>query len=825
MTCHRNRRGLDRRARLAFGLTALLALTVLCASAPVSAQQLTATDVTRAESRLRADSNGPVTTVRSPLTGLVGYFGTAPGAPLAGRLPATDPAEARALAFLESYGPAFGIASGRDVDLVKASLPDEVGMEHVRYVQTYRGVPVTGGELTVHLRGAGLVAVHAKTVADWGTIDVEPLLGAADAELAAQQSLAERLGVNDANLSEPRLVLLNQGLLEGRTTRSRLAWFIEATRIDLREYLWIDAKKGGVLLQFSQLTDARDRKIYDANDPGDGVFGALPGTLVRSEGGPPVVGGAADDANAAYDFSGDTYDYFFDEHGRDSYDGAGATLTSTVRFCPNEDNCPFANAFWNGTQMVYGLGFSAADDVAAHELTHAVTEYTANLFYYMQSGALNESYSDIFGETVDLLNGAGTDTPGVRWQLGEDVPGFGAIRDMANPTLFNDPGKLSDAEFHCGGDWRLDLGGVHHNSGVPNRAYSLMVDGGSYNGQTVTGIGLTKAGKIQYRALAHYLTSASDFLDNYHALQQSCTDLQGIAGITAGDCAEVSKALVAVEMDEVWPCSPATQSAVPSLCPADQAPSIAYFNDMENIPLPACPTMTVPSAWCTTGPASLLGAFATSGDYSLWGYNRSTVGTLVVQVSLPDGDVLPAGSRLQFNHAFGFDNVGTTYYDGGRVEYSEDGGANWSDAGPLIVAGQTYGGTLSTCCSNPLGGQSAFVAESWGFTASQLDLSTSAGTDFAYRFLLGTDFSVDEYGWFLDDLRIYSCSACVANRLLDNAYNGTAAVYRASNSITAGSGFAVGFAEDVVFEANTIVLQPGFKVGGGRFTARNAPCS
>jgi Zn-dependent metalloprotease len=820
MTCRCHRLELDRRALLTCGLLALLALPAL---APVSAQQLTSTDVARAVARLRADSDGPVTTVSSPSTGLVGFFGTAPGAPLAGRLPASDPAEARALSFLESYGPAFGIASTRDVHLVEASFPDEVGMEHVRYVQTYRGVPVTGGELTVHLRGAGLVAILGKTVADWGTIDVEPLVGAADAELEAQQSLAERLGVTDAQLSEPRLVLLNRGLLEGRTTRSRLAWLVEATRIDLREYLWIDAKKGGVLLQFSQLTDARDRKIYDANDPGDGVFGELPGTLVRSEGDEPVVGGAAADANAAYDFSGDTYDYFFDEHSRDGYDGAGATLTSTVRFCPFSGSCPFANAFWNGAQMVYGLGFAAADDVAAHELTHAVTEHTANLFYYMQSGALNESFSDIFGETVDLLNGAGTDGPGVRWELGEDVPDFGAIRNMADPTLFNDPGKLSDADFYCGGDYRFDQGGVHHNSGVPNRAYSLMVDGGSYNGQTVTGIGLTKAGKIQYRALAHYLTSASGFLDDYHALKQSCTDLQGIAGITAGDCVEVDKALVAVEMDEVWPCSPTTQSAVPSLCPADQAPSIAYFNDMENIPLPACPAMTLPGSWCTTGPASLLGAYATSGDYSLWGYNRGTAGTLVLQVSLPEGDVLPAGSRLQFDHAFGFENSGTTYYDGGRVEYSDDGGTNWSDAGPLIVAGQTYGGTISNARLNPLGGQSAFVAESWGFTATQLDLSASAGNDFAYRFLLGTDIAVDEYGWFLDDFRIYSCSACVANRLLDHAYNGTAALYRAS-SITAGSGFAVGLAEDVVFEANTIILQPGFKVGGGRFTARSAPC-
>ena len=163
--------------------------------------------------------------------------------------------------------------------------------------------------------------------------------------------------------------------------------------------------RGKLVLQFSQLTDARDREIYDTNSSS-----TLPGTLVRVEGGAAT---GDPDADAAYHYSGDTYDYFFNVHGRDSYDGAGATIISTVDYCkpPPAPACPYANAFWNGTQMVYGAGFPVADDVDAHELTHAVTEFTANLFYYMQSGALNESYSDIFGETVDQINSAGTDTP------------------------------------------------------------------------------------------------------------------------------------------------------------------------------------------------------------------------------------------------------------------------------------------------------------------------------------------------------------------------------------------------------------------------------
>src|SRR6185369_6471708 len=102
-----------------------------------------------------------------------------------------------------------------------------------------------------------------------------------------------------------------------------------------------------------------------------------------------------------------------------------------------------ANAFWNGSQMVYGNGYASADDVVGHELTHAVTERTAGLFYYMQSGALNESFSDIFGETIDLGStvGGGNDTLAARWLLGEDLL-IGAIRNMSDPTVFGDPSRV-----------------------------------------------------------------------------------------------------------------------------------------------------------------------------------------------------------------------------------------------------------------------------------------------------------------------------------------------------------------------------------------------
>ncbi len=150
----------------------------------------------------------------------------------------------------------------------------------------------------------------------------------------------------------------------------------------------------------------------------------LPGTLVRPEGGAAT---SDVDTDNAYDLSGVAYDYFFTNHGRDSFDNLGGTIVSTVHY-----RLDYQNAFWNGEQLVYGDDYASADDVVGHELTHAVTERSANLLYYMQSGALNESFSDIFGETIDLEDGLGDDSVGVRWLMGEDLP-IDAIREHDGP--------------------------------------------------------------------------------------------------------------------------------------------------------------------------------------------------------------------------------------------------------------------------------------------------------------------------------------------------------------------------------------------------------
>ena len=136
-----------------------------------------------------------------------------------------------------------------------------------------------------------------------------------------------------------------------------------------------------------------DRNVYDAECKDD-----LPGRLVRGEGDDPS--GGDPEADQVYDNLGKTFEYYADTFGRDSYDNSGAELIASINFCENPGT-PTHNAYWDGHQMKFGDGYAASLDVTAHELTHAITDRTADLEYKCQSGALNESMSDIFASNVD----------------------------------------------------------------------------------------------------------------------------------------------------------------------------------------------------------------------------------------------------------------------------------------------------------------------------------------------------------------------------------------------------------------------------------------
>ena len=225
-------------------------------------------------------------------------------------------------------------------------------------------------------------------------------------------------------------------------------------------------------------TPAPDRTVYDAQHGTD-----LPGTEVRDEGEDPVPD---ESVNEAYDGLGDTWTLYWTAYDRNSLDGDGLPLIASVHYRKD-----FDNAFWDGEQMVFGDGdgvyfrsFTDSVDVIGHELTHGVTQYTAGLTYVGQSGALNESVSDVFGSLTKQLK-LGQTADQADWLIGaglftDRVHGV-ALRSMKAPgTAYDDPhlGKdpqpaTMDGYVDLPHDEQHDNGGVHTNSGIPNHAFYL----------------------------------------------------------------------------------------------------------------------------------------------------------------------------------------------------------------------------------------------------------------------------------------------------------------------------------------------------------------
>jgi Zn-dependent metalloprotease len=244
---------------------------------------------------------------------------------------------------------------------------------------------------------------------------------------------------------------------------------------------------------FGARQSGKHRIIYDAQNTD-----TLPGEVVRTEGAPDTGDRAADQA---YDGLGHTYDYYLSELGRNSLDGQGGPLHAVVHYLQDHDN-----AYWDGRYMLFGDGFLMDHltevSVAGHELTHGVTEVEAQLFYYKQSGALNEHVSDVFGSVVKQYVNGREDASEADWLIGEGIWRDGiegeALRSMKNPgTAHNDPliGKDPQPDhmdnYYRGLD---DDGGVHINSGIPNKAFYLVAD-------RIGGFSGDKAARIWYATL------------------------------------------------------------------------------------------------------------------------------------------------------------------------------------------------------------------------------------------------------------------------------------------------------------------------------------
>ncbi|MER3589963.1 MAG: peptidase M4 family protein [Mastigocladus sp. ERB_26_1] len=276
-------------------------------------------------------------------------------------------------------------------------------------------------------------------------------------------------------------------------------------------------------VNFAVSPGEKRRTIFDAKSTEQ-----LPGKLARGEGDPPSNDVAVDEA---YDGAGATYDLYYEVFERNSIDDKGLRLDSTVHY-----GLKYDNAFWNGDQMVYGDGdgeifqrFTKCIDVIGHELAHGVTQYEAGLQYYGESGAINESFSDVFGSLVKQWVKKQT-AQEADWIIGEGiftdkVNGVG-IRSMKAPgTAYDDPVLGKDPQpAHINDKYTgfEDNGGVHINSGIPNYAFYLAAtEIGDYAWE--------KAGKIWYIALRDRLRARTNFKRAANIIIQVAGELYGQA--------------------------------------------------------------------------------------------------------------------------------------------------------------------------------------------------------------------------------------------------------------------------------------------------------
>lgn len=445
---------------------------------------------------------------------------------------------------------------------------DNDGMTHIRFQQQYAGIELWASEVYLHTQADGRVVLfngaYHPTPSKLNTVpavNAGRALTAVDQDLAAhgdKQSLTrEMANVLQDNGPSAKLVIWHD-----RASLPHLVWFVEErTGLDRDWYYFVDAQTGAVLHSYNNVAQdapttgtANDLNgtsrtfgtyfagssyyMIDASQPMyDPANSQIPQKPQGAIVGLDLQGNDLTAQSMLYYVKSNdntwtdpaavsahynamvVYNYFRTVFGRSSIDGNGMTIYSVVHATKN--GAPMENAFWSGTLMCYGDGntkfkpLAGGFDVAAHEMTHGVTQHTANLIYENQSGALNESMSDAFAASVDSAN----------WTIGEQVikdlttyPS-GSLRNMQDPhngvnigaTAWQ-PGTMEEFVNTTG-----DNGGVHVNSGIPNNAFYRVA----------TAIGRSRASAIWYKALTSYLTSSSEFVDGRIATLSAAKQLFG----------------------------------------------------------------------------------------------------------------------------------------------------------------------------------------------------------------------------------------------------------------------------------------------------------
>lgn len=463
--------------------------------------------------------------------------------------------EITAKRFLNQHGRIFGINSPA-VDFTTLKLKARNNRHYVRFQQTYSGLPVFAAQVTVQLNAQdGAECVFSDIERDTKSLDdkrisIVPILTAEQAAERAKSLMTAEAAGTPVATTPAQLAIFSPSVV-GEVGDPRLVWDLvvsTATMRRLRERVLVDGHTGELVYRYPLTHPELQRVIYDYSR-GISVTNE-DGTIhttwnpARNEGGPPA---AEPQVNAAYDFIGATYNFYLTQHGRTNWHPFSPRVEAWVRYCPTVNQCPWVNAEYDsiGPELHFGEGF-AVDDVVAHEYTHGITDFESNLIYRNASGAMNESFSDIWGEFVDLTFPSGNDSPSVRWLHGEDLPG-GPNRNMRNPTAFNHPDRL-------GSPWYVppppqpsqdnDYGGVHSNSGVLNKLCYLLTDGDYFNGYSIFGMGIPRVADLFYELNANLLQSAPDWGDLYDALRQAIINL----GWTKAEQDNLCRACLAVEI-------------------------------------------------------------------------------------------------------------------------------------------------------------------------------------------------------------------------------------------------------------------------------------
>ncbi|NOT35133.1 MAG: hypothetical protein HOP12_13375 [Candidatus Eisenbacteria bacterium] len=466
--------------------------------------------------------SGAVSEVRTSWTddGVLHYLGAPAGQAFAAPRRVADRPEVAATSFLADHAVLFGLRD--DVGFRLRRMNPAAERRYLKLEQTVSGIPVFGGELVVQMSLDDGIEAVLGNVARGSSI---PPAGAAapalDATRAASSARAIAIGrgaTAEFTASEPQLTWFVPAVMR-ESGENRLAWLLEVRdpNVPALNARWLlSATDGSLVREYSRHYEAIARRIHDMA----GNAANNPPPIVREEVDPAT---GIPDADDTYDLLGDSYSFYQSRHGRDSFNGIGATIVSWVRVCVGGPTpaCPWANASYFGNLIQVGAGF-AEDDILAHEFTHGVTDYESDLIYSDESGAINESFSDIWGEYVDLANGRGNDADSVRWLIGENLAVGGAFRDMKNPPNYSHPDRRNSPLYFTG---TADAGGVHTNSGVNNKLCFLLTDGGTFNGQTVGGLGIDNVARLYYEAQVNLLVASSGWSDLYAALLQSALNL------------------------------------------------------------------------------------------------------------------------------------------------------------------------------------------------------------------------------------------------------------------------------------------------------------